>query len=123
MGADQQEERRSHRRLEISLPLECARADAQSPHHYRTVTKNVSSTGLYFEADSDEFVQGMLLDLELTVPPGDGHFPYPMRVRSVGEVVRVEELPADTFSGVGMVRRGIATRLREPLKFLFGTVG
>jgi len=112
-------ERRAHRRLTIELPLQCARTGLSAPRAYRTVTRNVSSGGLYFESDSDEFRCGMLLELELTVPPGDGHFPYPVRVRALGEVVRIDELPAEEPAPEAPPRFGIATRLRDPFQFAY----
>ncbi len=111
-------ERRTHQRLAIGLPLECSAVGAAQKTAYRTVAINVSTSGLYFEADSSEFRLGALLNLELTVPPGDGYFPYPGRVRGVGEVVRVGEL-ADDGPEVGRRRFGIATRFRTPLKLVF----
>ncbi|HUU85216.1 MAG TPA: PilZ domain-containing protein [Phycisphaerae bacterium] len=115
-------ERREHHRLAINLPLECSVVDADGAESYRTVVTNVSSSGLYFEADRDEFRAGMLLNLELTVPPGDGHFPYPGRVRGLGEVVRVQELPEEPVRpgvAVRIRRYGIATNFRTPLKLVF----
>ena len=118
-GVGKQHELRAHPRLGINLPLECSRAGTPDAHRYRTITKNVSSSGLYFEADSDEFRRGMLLDLQLTVPPGDGHLPYPMRVHTVGEVVRVEELAPEAAGDAVARRFGVATRFRDPLQFVF----
>ncbi len=111
-------ERRMHQRLAIGLPLECSAVGAAKKTAYRTVAINVSTSCLYFEADSSEFRLGTLLNLELTVPPGDGYFPYPGRVHGVGEVVRVCELD-ENGPEVGRQRFGIATRFRTPLKLIF----
>lgn len=112
-----------HHRLAINLPLECSAVGAEEGTAYRTVAINVSSGGLYFEADCDEFRKGMLLNMELTVPPGDGHFPYPGRVRGVGEVVRVNKLPGGgstgSSEGAQTQRFGVATSFRTPLKLVF----
>lgn len=122
---DSRPERREHHRLAINLPLECSVVGAKEGSAYRTVTMNVSSGGLYFEADSDEFHKGMLLNLKLTVPPGDGHFPYPGRVHGIGEVIRVSELPGEgpvcQEVPVQTRRFEVATRFRTPLRLVFHT--
>ena len=115
-------ERRMHQRLVIGLPLECSAVGTAEKTAYRTVAINVSTSGLYFEADSSEFTLGTLLNLELTVPPGDGYFPYPGRVHGVGVVVRVGKLD-DNWPEVGRRRFGIAARFRTPLKLIFEPEG
>jgi len=115
-------ERRAHRRLKINLPLVCSPMGSEPGTAYRTVSIDVSSGGVYFEADADGFETGMTLDVEFGVPPGDGHFPYPGRVRGLGEVVRMEKLPGDQQPDGGPPTRfGIATRFREPLELVFPT--
>jgi len=110
-------ERRMHRRLEIRLPLEyCLLGDAEG-NVCRTVTKNISTGGLYFETDDEDIRPGMVLSLGLTIPPGEGHFPYQGRVTGTGEVVRVTPLGE---AGPGKPRRiGVATRFCESLKLSF----
>ena len=113
MGQDQ--ERRKHRRLEIRLPLECRTTHGGRKTAYRTVTCDISAGGLCFEVESNEFPVGTTLDMELGVPPGDGHSPYPGRVRGTGRVVRVERLPR-----MGPHPRWrIATQLSKVLKLVF----
>ncbi|HQA43237.1 MAG TPA: hypothetical protein PK579_01645, partial [Phycisphaerae bacterium] len=76
--------------------------------------------GLYFEVDVPEDVArpevNSLIAVELTVPPGEGHFPYEGRVRSVAEVLRYERLDGPETSSR---RFGVAARFREPLKLAF----
>lgn len=117
-------ERRQHRRLAIRLPLECCSADLGREHALRTVTANVSTGGLYFELDLMDEVAvpeiDSLLNVELTVPPGDGYFPYEGRVSSVGEVVWCDSLtrPGDA-EAEGPPRVGVGVRFRDPLKLSF----
>ena len=91
----------------------------------RTVTGNVSTGGLYFEMDLlDDRVPApelhSVLDVELTVPPGDGHFPYEGRVTAAAEVVRCDSLPGSPArSPDAPLRLGIAARFRDPLKLAF----
>ncbi|MHC4093661.1 MAG: hypothetical protein ACYSVY_25890 [Planctomycetota bacterium] len=118
---DGQTERRAHRRLAINLPLECSPVGAEPGTAYRTVSVNVSSDGLHFVADADVFRKGMLLDVELGVPPG-GHFPYAGRVQGRGKVVRVDELAVVQKPNGSHPRRfGIAAHFSEPLKVVFQT--
>lgn len=86
----------------------------------RSTTRDISTGGLYFEASASDGLPlpdvNSLLAVELTVPPGEGHFPYEGKVRSVAEVLRCEPLEGPE----GPSRRfGIAARFREPLKFAF----
>ena len=108
-------ERRSDRRLVIRLPIECLASCGGRRVTYRTVTHDISSGGVCFEADGDEFAVGASLEMELGVPPGDGHSPYPGRVRGTGEVVRVGRLGE---GGPGPHFR-IAAEFAKPLKLLF----
>ncbi|MHC4442496.1 MAG: PilZ domain-containing protein [Planctomycetota bacterium] len=117
-------ERRQYRRLPIRLPLEFFAKEAEGEDVLRTVTRDVSTNGLYFELPLFKGVStpklNSLLNVELTVPPGDGYFPYVGRVTSVAEVVRCEPLPvsADSQSEVPP-RIGIGARFQEPLKLVF----
>ena len=111
-------ERRQHRRLDIRLPLEYRRVDDALENVFRTVTLNVSTGGVRFETEAEELTPGTLLNLELTVPPGDGHWPLQGRVSAVGEVVRVS--PPEAQGPKQVARRvAVAARFREPLKLSF----
>ena len=117
-------ERRQHRRLAIRLPLECYPADAGRDHALRTVTANISTGGLYFEIDRMEGVSvpepNRRLHVELTVPPGDGHFPYQGRVSSVAEVARREDIPPPSPADTAHPARvGLAAKFLEPLRLAF----
>jgi hypothetical protein len=118
------QDRRESRRQEVRFPLECAPAGDVLDHVLRGVTRNISSSGLAFEMD---LLEGMaspkpqsLMNIQLTVPPGDGHFPYQGSISSVAEVLRCEAIPAATLTpGNGRGRVRIAARFREPLKLVF----
>ncbi|UCD28292.1 MAG: PilZ domain-containing protein [Planctomycetota bacterium] len=118
------EERRQHRRLNIRLPLECYPAGTERERVLRTVTRDISTGGMYFEMPLFSEVSvpkiNSLLDVELTVPPGDGYFPYVGHVRSVAEVVRCEPLPANEGSQPDLPSHiGVAAKFHEPLKLNF----
>jgi hypothetical protein len=127
-GVAQAVERRKHRRLAIRLPLEYCPKGQGRERPIRAVTANISTGGVYFETDVANGVRhgsleaplgdDSLLELELTIPPGEGHFPYEGRVRSVVQVVRRDDLPADASQGRSR-RIGVAGRFHEPLKFTF----
>lgn len=86
----------------------------------RSTTRNISTGGLYFEVDVPEAASrpevNSLMAVELTVPPGEGYFPYEGRVRSVAEVLRCERLDGPEAPSR---RFGVAARFREPLKLAF----
>lgn len=116
-----EQERRRHRRLPIQLPLICRAPDALERILVRSKTVNVSTGGLYFETLSDEVQAGQRLELELTVPPGDGHFPYQGRVTANARVIRVTDLPAKS-SAEGLAhlpRRGVAATFSTGLRLSF----
>ncbi len=119
------EERRQHRRLAIHLPLECYPSRLGPERAVRTVTGNISTGGLYFEVDLLDEVAvpevRSLLNIGLTVPPGDGHFPYEGRVTTIGEVVRCDppRKPPLPDPDAPPPRMGVAVRFREPLKLAF----
>lgn len=112
-------ERRQYRRLDIELPLECFSTDRGPGHFLRTTTRNVGTGGLYFELELPPDVNAPKVDsrlhVTLTVPPGEGYFPYEGRVTSIAEVVRCDVLD----SAAGTSRVGIAARLSDPLKLDF----
>ncbi len=110
-----QKERRKHPRVGIRLPIECVADIAGRRVIYRTVTDDVSSGGVSFEAESDDFPVGVSLEMQLEVPPGDGHSPYPGRVRGTGTVVRVDRLGD---GGAGPQYR-VAAHFSRPLKLVF----
>jgi hypothetical protein len=116
-----QTERRQYRRLAIRLPLEYDSAGKAEVQTVRTVSSNISTSGLYFEMD---IVEGLpvpevksVLNVALTVPPGDGYFPYEGRVIGVAEIVRCDELAPQR--GDVPARMGIGARFRDPLKLAF----
>jgi len=87
-------DRRRHRRLAIRLPLEYRinGHNGEPPPVHRSVCRDVSCGGVNFETDCPGLALGTRLTVDLLVPPGDGHSPYPGRVHTEGQVVRVEPL-------------------------------
>jgi hypothetical protein len=87
----------------------------------RSKTLNVSTGGLYFETLTPDLAVGQKFDMELTIPPGDGHFPYQGRVAAAGEVRRLDQLPpADDGEGIAQLPRwGVAAQFANNLKLSF----
>jgi hypothetical protein len=110
-------ERRRHQRLDLRLPAECRQQRGESAYVVRTITQNVGTGGLYFELDSADFRTGDRLDLELTIPAAEGVFPYPGRVATRAEVLRVT--PLEPKRGLALHRFGLAARFLEPLRFSY----
>lgn len=115
-------ELRQHRRLELRLPIECQRLNTGEDRALRSTTRNISSGGVYFEAELADGIAppelASLLSVELTVPPGEGYFPYEGRVSGVAEVLRCEPLTSSSSAATAN-RVGVAARFREPLKLAF----
>lgn len=78
-----------------------------------TETLNISTGGVYFGTDRPGLSTGSLLDMELTIPPGQGHFPYEGRISTRGVVVRVDELADESHE------YAVATQFRESPRFMF----
>jgi len=111
-------ERRKHRRLQMHLPLEFRRATESAAGQHHTMTRDVSTGGIYFETAMDDLRKGELLDIEMTIPPGEGHFPYQGRVSSVARVVRMEK-PSGLSGRTANRRVGVGVAFRESFKLSF----
>ena len=111
-------ERRKHRRLQMHLPLEFRRVTESAAGKYHSVTRDVSTGGIYFETAMDDLRKGELLDIEMTIPPGEGHFPYQGRVSSVARVVRTEK-PSGSAGPTANRRMGVGAAFRESFKLSF----
>ncbi len=116
-----EQERRRYRRLPIQLPLICRAPDNPERIIIRSKTINVSTGGLYFETLADDVRPGQRIQLELTVPPGEGHFPYQGRVIADANIVRVTDLaPQSKAEGLAhLPRKGIAATFSTGLKLSF----
>jgi hypothetical protein len=117
-------ERRQHRRLAIRLAMECRGLGWSQEMPIRTVTTNISTGGVFFEMElpngGERPKPNELLNIALTVPPGDGHFPYQGLLTSVAEVLRCNQVPStngEHDDGPGRV--GIAAQFRDALKLAF----
>ena len=111
-------ERRKYRRLQMHLPLEFRRVSEPATGQHHTVTRDVSTGGIYFETAMDDLRKGELLDIEMTIPPGEGHFPYQGRVSSVARVVRTEK-PSGSVGRIVNRRMGVGAAFRESFKLSF----
>lgn len=110
-------ERRRAQRLEIRLPVEFRQSRADGVYIVRTLTRNVSSGGIYLELDSAEFRPGDRLDVELAIPAADGVSPYPGRATSHAEILRVD--PLEKRGKLDIRRYALAARFLEPLRFAY----
>ena len=106
-------ERRKHRRLEIGLSLAFEAVDREPSTIGTATTINVSTGGVYFGMAQAGLEPGCMLDVELTIPPGQGHFPYEGRITNRAEVVRVDPIDA------GPNPWGIAAQFCQPPKLAF----
>ena len=116
-----EQERRQHRRLSIRLPLEYFDLRDDERRSLRTMSSNISTSGLYFEVDLVEGAPvpqlNSVLNVSVTVPPGDGYFPYEGQVTGTAEVVRCDRL--DPQRSNAPARIGVGARFRDPLKLAF----
>ena len=116
-----QQERRQYRRLAIRLPLEYFDLKDAERRSLRTISSNISTSGVYFEVDLIEDAPvpklNSVLNVSMTVPPGDGYFPYEGQVTGTAEVVRCDQVEAHRADAPARI--GVGARFREPLKLAF----
>ena len=123
-------ERRRHRRLALHWPIECAADLDQGRLFFRGVTENISAGGVYLCASHDRgdatLTTGTLLDLDFTVPPGQGHFPFEGRVRGRARVIRCQPIrpparddQAQAPARQGPLPLGIAVAFEQPVQLVF----
>lgn len=119
--AQQQKEKRAHRRLAVRLPLVYRRADSPWANGSTMSTVNVSTGGVYFETTDEDMQPGDALALEFNVPEGDDRFPPHSTITTIGRVVRTEVLDGgdDGGDGVPFRRLGIGAQFEGGLKLVF----
>ncbi len=117
---EQIKERRKDRRLEVRLPLEYRRESAIRSGINRTVTRNVSTGGLYFETAAEDLRVGDNLQMELGVPEGEERFPRHSKITTGGQVVRVDNLEGErSGEGLEYPRYGVGVQFRQGFKLTF----
>ena len=100
-------EKRRHKRQEASYIISCRKVGSTGNTTYHGEIKNVSSGGLYFETETDKFVQGNLLQIELSIPPTSGLLEFGGKIAGFAKVLR-----AETTSG----KYGVALQFCNPPK-------
>lgn len=100
----------------MRLQIDVAPPSNSTASAIRAITRNVSPHGLYFETPCVDLKAGSTIDVQLTVPPGEGYFPYAGRVNGTAEILRVDLIPGyDTTPA----RIGVAARFSNTLKLVF----
>jgi hypothetical protein len=110
-------ERRGQRRLNIRLPVEIRKESTGYRQLIRTVTRNISSGGVYLELDIAEYQPRDRLHLELTLPPAEGVSPYEGRAGCTAEVTRVQPVRNERTGAID--RFGVAARFLDRLRFSY----
>ncbi len=106
-------DRREHRRMGIELPVEIRRL-TQDGEPVRTITRNISTGGLFVELDQTQWTVGDRLFVRMTLPPEEGVSPYAGEASCEAEVVRAD---AKLASRPGHV--GLGVRFLDRLKLSF----
>jgi len=107
-------ERRGHRRIAIRLPVEIRQRRADGLYVVRTITRNLSTGGMFVELDTADFRSADRLDVELRIPAAEGVSPYQGRASCAAEVLRVQEIPAGESESDRQF--GIAVRFLDKLR-------
>ncbi len=82
-------ERRRHPRISIRLPITHQPAGADGDCS-RDFTSDISPGGVRFVTAGDAPEVGRRLTIELSIPPGMGHFPYAGKIHGLATVLRCE---------------------------------
>jgi hypothetical protein len=102
-------EQRKNQRFELRLPCELVRS-GNGPAAVSGETKNVSSSGVLFTTQAAMQV-GEPIEFVITLPTGaEGH---QVRLKCLGKVVRVEDVPTEPEAGNGHNRTGVAATLER----------
>ena len=94
-------ERRGHSRMESRFPVELRRLSSDGSI-VCGVARNVSTGGMYVEAEAVGISEGDRLSLLILLPPSEGVSPYIERGRCTAEVVRARRLPGAAKFGLGL---------------------
>lgn len=111
------DDRRRDNRLALRMPVELRLAGSDGPPVVRTITRNVSSGGVFAQTDVGTFRPGDQIDVDLTIHASEGVSSSQGRARCRAEVVRVQAIR--TGDGDAEGRFGVAARFLEPLKFTY----
>lgn len=104
--------RRVHSRLAMRLPVELRSLDDPESSIIRTVTRNVSTGGIYLELGGPEFTPGQRIGVRLRIPAAEGVSAYPGMITCDAEVLRCSPHPR---SG-SPARYGLAARFLDKLR-------
>lgn len=97
-----EDERRGSRRFNLTLPLVVKEtAEPGEAHELTAQTRDVSFRGLYFTVDR-EFQPGSAIEIIMTLPK-EVTLATDVRIRCVGQIVRVEKPQESGQRGVAAV--------------------
>ena len=117
MIMNQDSERRTHRRLNMRLPLEYRVAQARHAKSCSSTTMNVSTGGLYFETTDPALKPGDDIAFELGIPAEDRRFPQHGTIATQGTILRTTPVEHQTHeNGIGFPRYGVAARFSQGFK-------
>ena len=107
-------DRRRDRRLGLRFPVQCwhtERGKGGGRLIARSVTSNISTSGVRFESNSDQITPGVQLRLVFTVPPDMGYLSHGSELTAIAKVLRVQD------SDQNGAATQAAARFVEPLSF------
>jgi len=109
-------ERRKDARIELRIPVELRQERPDGTNVLRTVTHNISSSGIYVEVDDADFTVGEEIGVELTIPPAEGVSPYPSRASCPARIRRIARLGGPGSSLLENARVGVAAEFLKRLR-------
>lgn len=99
-------DKRRYPRREIELDLLCRKVGSTTEKWHNGRTTNISPSGLYFQTESGGvFKPGVLVNVELSIPPTTGLLEYVGRVSGFARVLRADEVNT-AENGLSGIRRG-----------------
>jgi hypothetical protein len=108
------DERRRHPRIALRLPIRCAATGEPPPEKGADYTLDVAPGGVCFSTIGWAPPSGGRVSLELSIPPGEGYFPYTGKIIGAATVLRCQKAP-----GVAPARWVVAARFDQPLNLQF----
>lgn len=110
-------ERRKHYRLPLQMELLCRKVGNSEAKINAGRTLNVSTGGLFFETDRDDFERGELVNIEFSAPFADDNLELGTKFSGFAKVLRVSQrmrLISESSLAAGKAR--IAVEFCQPPK-------
>jgi len=108
-------EKRRHPRMPVHYQINCRPADQSGTNSCSGLAVNASPGGLYFRISNCTCPPGRIVELDLSIPPGNGTLQRPGRISSFAKLLRVEHVESTKKPDASETHFGVAVQFcRHP---------